>query len=237
MITLYAFAPAFGLPSPGPFAIKTEVHLKMLGLGYQKRFDGRANAPKGKLPYIDDEGTVIADSTFIRRYLEHKHARDLDARLNSIERATAWTVERLAEDNLYWAMVHSRWAVDENFCKGPAHFFDHLPQDIQEGARQKQRAAVLGYLQAQGLGRHNTEEIAFLARRGYDALAEILGDKPYLLGQNPCGADASVFAQIVSALSPWFESPVRDAAASHTNLVAYGERMMSAYFPSFGQST
>ncbi len=205
----------------------------MLGLEYEKRCDGRANAPKGKLPYIDDDGTLIADSTFIRRHLEHKHSRDLDAGLNPTQRATAWAVERLVEDNLYWAMVHTRWAVDENFSKGPAHFFDPLPEDIQEGARQKQRAAVLGYLHAQGLGRHNTEEIAFFARRGYDALAQILGDRPYLLGQNPCGADASVFAQIVSALSPWFESPVRDAAASHTNLVAYGQRMMSAYFPGF----
>jgi glutathione S-transferase len=233
MITLYTFAPAFGLPGPGPFAIKTEVHLQMLRLEYQKRAEGRVNAPKGKLPYIDDEGTVVADSTFIRRHLEHKHSRDLDAGLNSIQRATAWAVERLVEDNLYWAMVHSRWAVDDNFYKGPAHFFDHLAKDIQAEARQKQRAAVLGYLQAQGLGRHNTEEIAFIARRGYDALAEILGDKAYLVGQKPCGADASVFAQIVSALTPWFESPVRDAAASHTNLVAYGKRMMSTYFPSF----
>src|SRR5579859_5071233 len=169
MITLFTFAPAFGLPGPGPFALKTEVHLRMLGLEYKKRFDGRANAPKGKLPYIDDDGTVIADSTFIRRHLEHQYSRDLDAGLNPIQRATAWAVERLAEDNLYWAMVHSRWALDENFHKGPAHFFDHLPEDIQEEARQKQRAAVLGYLHAQGLGRHNTEEIAFFARRGYDA--------------------------------------------------------------------
>jgi glutathione S-transferase len=233
MITLYTFAPAFGLPSPGPFAIKTEVHLQMLRLEYQKRVEGRAYAPKGKLPYIDDGGTIVADSTFIRRYLENKHSRDLDAGLNPIQRATAWAVERLAEDNLYWAMVHSRWAVDENFYKGPAHFFDHLPEDAQAEARQRQRAAVLGYLHAQGLGRHNNDEIAFLAQRGYDALAEILGDKPYLLGQRPCGADASVFAQIVSALSPWFESPVRDAAVSHTNLVAYGKRLMSTFFPGF----
>jgi glutathione S-transferase len=141
------------------------------------------------------------------------------------------------EDNLYWAMVHSRWAVDENFYRGPAHFFDHLPEDIQEEARQRQRATVLGYLHAQGMGRHNTEEIAFFARRGYSALDQIIGDKPYLTGQIPCGADASVFAQILSALSPWFESPVRDAASSHRNLVAYCTRMISTYFPSFAWRT
>jgi glutathione S-transferase len=232
MIVLYGFSPAFGLPSPGPFVMKTEVHLQMMGLKYQIRTDGRALAPKGKLPYIDDDGVLVADSTFIRFHLEGKYSTDLDQGLTAAQRAEAWAIERLAEDSLYWAMVHSRWAVDENFKKGPAHFFDHLPSNAQDDARQKQRAAVLGYLQAQGLGRHTSEEIAALARRGYSALAQILGDKPYLMGDRPCAADASVFAQIVSALSPWFESQVRDAAEAHENLIDYSNRMMTAYFPS-----
>lgn len=62
VIKLYCFAPAFGLPSPGPFAIKTEVHLKMMRLPHVKRFAGYADAPRGKLPYIDDDGMVVADS-------------------------------------------------------------------------------------------------------------------------------------------------------------------------------
>jgi glutathione S-transferase len=213
--------------------MKTEIHLQMLGIGYRKQFDGRPNAPKGKLPYISDEGTVVADSTFIRFYLEEKYSADFDVGLNDSQRGVAWAVERLVEDNLYWAMVHSRWAVDANFDRGPAHFFDHFPDEVQHDARQKQRSAVLGYLQAQGLGRHTTEEIALLTRRGYSALAHILGDKPYITGDRPCGADASVFAQIASALSPWFESEVRDAVAAHANLVEYRDRMMAVYFKRF----
>ena len=235
MITLHGFAPAFGLPSPGPFDIKTEVQLKMLGLDYQKIFVGFAGAPKGKLPYIGDNGTVIADSAFIRLHLESKYPADLDSGLNDGERASAWAVERLVEDQLYWMMVHSRWAMDENFEKGPAHFFDHLPEPIQDQARQKQRSAVLGYLHGQGLGRHTLEEIGVLAQRGYWALSQLLGDKAFLMGAQPCGADASVFAQIASALSPHFESPVRAAAATHANVVDYAERMMAAYFPDFGR--
>jgi glutathione S-transferase len=232
VITLFGFAPAFGLPSPGPFDLKTEIHLQMMGLVYRKICDGRANAPKGKLPYIDDDGTLVADSTFIRLYLEKKYSKVLDADLDDGQRAIAWTVERLVEDSLYWAMVHSRWAVDANFAKGPAHFFDHLPDDIQEDARQKQRTAVLGNLQAQGIGRHTSAEIEILAQRGYSALATILGEKRFLVGDRPCGADASVVAQIASALSPCFDSPVRTAVAVHSNLVEYSRRMMAAYFPS-----
>ena len=233
VIRLYGFDSNFGIPSVGPFDMKTEIQLQMMGLKYRK-IHGRANmAPKGKLPYIDDNGTIVGDSTFIRFYLEDKYAKDLDDGLTDSQRASAWAAERLVEDSLYWAMVHSRWAVEANFKKGPAHFFDHLPDEVQDAARQKQRAAVLGYLHAQGLGRHSPGEIALIACRGYWALSQILGAKPFLTGNRPCGADASVFAQIASALTGFFESPVRDAIASHTNLVQYHKRMMAIYFPDF----
>lgn len=233
MITLHAFAPAFGLPSPGPFVMKTEAQLQMMRLPYERVIDRPAGAPKGKLPFIEDDGTIVADSTFIRFHLEAKYAVDLDAGWDDRSRATAWAIERLVEDQLYWAMVHSRWAIDANFAKGPSHFFDALPEDIRDQARQKQRSAVLSYLDGQGIGRHGLDDLARLARHGYASLAQLLGDRPYILGDRPCGADASVFAQLASVLTPWFESPVRDAAAAHDNLVAYSRRMMAAHFPDF----
>ena len=231
MIDLYCFPPAFGLPSPGPFAIKTEVHLKRSGLRYAKRFEGYADAPKGKLPYIDDDGTIVADSTFIRLHIERRHGIDLDQGYDQSQRASAWAIERLVEDQLYWAMVHTRWAMNENFEKGPLHFFDRLPDAERDAARQKQRRAVLGYLDGQGLGRHSLGEITALAEIGYAALSTLLGDKPYLLGNRECAADATVFAQLASILTPFFDSPVRDAALRHGNLVAHSERMMRRYFP------
>src|ERR1700733_1192744 len=106
MITLYAFGSNFGLPDPSPFVMKTEVHLKMAKLGYRREEGGPQGAPKGKLPYIDDDGMVIADSVFIRDYLERTYNVDFDWGLNDNQRAFAWTVERMVEDHLYWIMVH-----------------------------------------------------------------------------------------------------------------------------------
>src|SRR6266480_2026973 len=73
MITLYAFGPAFGLPDPSPFVLKAEVLLKMAGVPYRTSTEGFGKAPKGKLPYIDDDGERIADSTFIRWHIEKKY--------------------------------------------------------------------------------------------------------------------------------------------------------------------
>lgn len=128
VIYLHAFAPAFSLPSPGPFAIKSEVQLRMLGLAYRLVTGTRDAAPKGKPAYIDDGGVLVADSTFIRLHLETPRGIDLDAGFDEGQRALAWSTERLVEDNLYWAMVHSRWAIEENFEIGPARFFDALPK-------------------------------------------------------------------------------------------------------------
>ena len=235
MIKLYGFVPSFGLPDPGPFVLKTEVQLKMLNLDYRRELNGLPDAPKGRLPYINDNGTVVADSTFIRSYLEKKYAVDLDAGFDESQRSFAWTVERFVEDHIYWTMVYSRWAIDENFAKGPSHFYDGLPEEVQQITRDKSRSNVLTYLRGQGIGRHSIDEIGELAARSFTSLSQLLGDNPFLLGDRPCGADASVFAQIASTLTPWFESPVRDAAQAHQNLVAYSDRMMVQYYPDFAR--
>ena len=85
MITLYTFGPAFGLPDPSPFVMKAQMLLKLAKLEYQANTKGFFRAPKGKLPFIDDNGTIVADSTLIRLHLEQKHgdrlrSRSFDAR-------------------------------------------------------------------------------------------------------------------------------------------------------------
>ena len=102
MITLYNFGPAFGLPDPSPFVMKTETLLKISGLPYRTDKTGFRKAPKGKLPYINDDGEIVADSTFIRWHLEKKHKIDFDRGLTPEQRAAAWAFEKMAEDNLYW---------------------------------------------------------------------------------------------------------------------------------------
>jgi glutathione S-transferase len=101
MITLYAFGPAFGLPDPSPFVTKVEVLLKMPGLPYRTDTAGFRRAPKGKLPYIDDDGERVADSTFIRWHLENKYRIDFEKGLSPEQRAIAWAFEKMAEDNLF----------------------------------------------------------------------------------------------------------------------------------------
>lgn len=230
-LTLYATRAAFGLPDSSPFVIKTEVQLQMAGVAYERASAIPPQAPNGKLPFIDDDGVVVSDSTFIRAHVERKYALDLDAGLDAHQRAQAWTIERLLEDHLYFAMVWFRWIEPENFAKGPAHFADGAPEGERERLRKEMQARKAAELHAQGLGRHQPAQIAALGERSIHALAELLGDQPYFMGASPSGVDATAFGMLACVITPFFDTPLRRAAQSHPALVDYVARMMRRYYP------
>ena len=95
MIVLYGAGPGFGLPEISPYVTKTEVQLQLAGLAYRKERATPQQSPKGQVPFIDDDGYLVADSTFVRAYLEQKFDFDLDEGLLPVERAQAWAIERM----------------------------------------------------------------------------------------------------------------------------------------------
>lgn len=231
MITLYNFGPAFGLPDPSPFVMKTETLLKMAKLPYRTDSTGFAKAPKGKIPYIDDDGVVVPDSTFIRWHIEKKYRFDFDQGLDASQRATAWAFEKMAEDHLYWIAVNDRWMNDENFRKGPIQFFKGVPALIRPFVTTMVRRKLRATLHGQGTGRHSPEEILAIATRSFSAIAEFLGDKPFFMGSEPTGVDATMFAFVCAGLCPLFSSPNRTAIERHDNLRRYVGRMTARFYP------
>ena len=232
MITLYSFGPGFGLPDPSPFVTKTEVLLKMAKLPYRADTSGFKKAPKGKLPYVDDDGgETIADSTFIRWHLEKKYKIDFDRGLSPEQRAIAWAFEKMLEEHLYWAVVHARWMDDANFAKGPATFFRAIPAPVRPFLVSIIRRRLRQTLHGQGIGRHSHDEIFALGMRSVDATADYLGTKPFMMGAEPTGLDATAFAFVAGVLCPLFDTPLRSAAERHENLKQYVGRMTDRFYP------
>ena len=230
MITLYTFGPYFGLPDASPFVIKAMLLLKLAGLEYSEDRGGYGKAPKGKLPYINDDGLIVADSTFIRFHIEEKYGFDFDAGLTPEQKAAAWAIEKMCEEHLYLALVATRWLDDANFAKGPAHFFETVPKPLRPAVQKLIRRKVGKILKLQGFGRHTPDERDDLAIADINALATLIGDKAYLMGDEPCGADAAVFAFVAGFLAPAFDTPIRTAAEKHKNLTFYRDRILRKYF-------
>jgi len=178
MTTLYGWGPMFDSPSPSPFVMKTDIQLQMLGVTFDRAIANLESVAKNKAPYVEDDGAIIEDSSFIRFHFERKLGKDLDEGLTQAQRGQAWAVERMLEDRLNLIMVHERWLDDANFNKGPRMFFMGVPeaarQQVCDGARNDLKAMMQGH----GIGRHSREERMQLAGRDIAAVAAMLGDQP-----------------------------------------------------------
>ena len=228
MITLYGAGEGFGLPEISPYVMKTEVQLKMAGLPYAKALGRREDSPKGQVPFIDSDGARIADSTFIRGYLERTYGLDFDEGLTPEQRATAWAIERMMENHFNWVSAQARWMDPVNFAKGPAHFFDGAPEGVRDAVQGEVQRRIQG-----AIGRHSELEMVALGVRSLAAVAAILGDKPFLFGRRPCGADATVFALLAGVLTPYFDSELKRRTEGFGTLVAYVDRLMAQFYPEF----
>lgn len=229
--TLYGFGPYLGMPDGSPHVLKGHVLLRMAGLDYVTDNSLTLDkTPKGKLPVLDDAGELIPDTVFIRRHIERKYGFDFDRGLDKTERAEAWAAERMLEDHLYWVCLTMRWAIPENFAAGPAHFFDAVPQPMQQAVREGALARVLANLQAHGIGRHSVEEITDLGMQSLEALSALLGNRAWLMGEQPCGTDASMTGMLTMLFST-LDFDLRRRALDLPKLAAYTDRAMARFFP------
>jgi glutathione S-transferase len=233
MIILAGGGAMWGLPEISPFVTKTEIHLKMAGLKYTKRQAMPEESPKGQIPFIDDGGKLIGDSSFIRCHLEREYQVDLDEGLTPYGRATAMAIEMMVEHELAPAVGYFRWLTPENFERGPGMWFNDMPEVQREQMKRGLQEEVRKVMKARGIARHSDEEIVGLGVRSLRALEVFLGKKPFLMGDEPCGADAFVFATLAGAMTPFFPSPLRDEAIQFPTLVAYVQRMFDKFYPEF----
>ena len=236
MIQLVQFAPAFGLPNASPFCMKLETWLRMAGLPYIAVNDSMRvmKAPKGKLPYIQDGGQTLADSSFIVDYLR-KTYKDLDVGISTADRALATAVKSMMEEHFYFVMLVMRW-VDERGWKviGPG-FGETIKKSGVPGfatpfVMNMIRKQVTQTAHRQGMARHSVPEVEEIGVGLIDALAELAGDRPYFLGNEPRSIDASVFPFVWSVLATPIDGRLRSHMQSKKHLVDYSDRIAAKHF-------
>jgi glutathione S-transferase len=232
MITLHQFPPALGLPNASPFCLKLELYLRMAGLPYRNAYTLELHkAPKGKLPWIDDDGTAVADSGLIIDYLKRKYGDPLDAGLNPEQRALALAITRLIEEHLYWAVLYDRWITPQGWAMTRPAFFGTLPRPLRAIVPLVARRGIRAELQGHGMGRHAPAQIHALGVADVDALAVLLDGQEFFLGAQVSSVDAIATAFLANILMVPLETPIKSAAVGHGNLAAYCRRMAGQYFP------
>jgi glutathione S-transferase len=231
VIRLYQFRPAFGLPNASPFCMKVETYLRMAGLAYEcPRGADVRKSPKGKMPFIEDEGAVVADSSFIIDHLKRKYGDPLDSHLGAAERAAALAVQRMLEENTYWTVVYFRWIDEAGWALTRAAFFDWMKPPLKWIVPAVARRIVRRELHGHGMGRHTRDEIVAIGMKDLTAAADFLGDKPYFMGAQPSSLDATTYAFLANVLWVPVESPLKQHARKYPQLEAYCQRMKQKYY-------
>jgi glutathione S-transferase len=222
---------AWGLPSISPFCLKLDTYLRMVDIPHRVVVDATPfGAPKRKLPYIEHGGQRIGDSGFIIEYLQREFGCDPDAGLSGEQKAIAHALRRLLEENLYWTLVYDRWMVDRNW----QHFRDlvlaGIPLPLRRILGPGIRRGVGRALRGHGIGVHTAAEIHAIGIRDIGALADLLADRPFLMGAEPGEIDATAYGLLANMLLVPIESPVKDEGLRRGNLVAYLDRVKTRYF-------
>ncbi|HET6467887.1 MAG TPA: glutathione S-transferase family protein [Geminicoccaceae bacterium] len=224
-MTLFQFPAVWGR-NPSPFALKLETWLKLAGIPYQVReTTSFGRAPKGKVPYIEDAGRLIGDSTLIIAHLKATRGIDPDAGLDDRERAEALALQRLFEDHLYFVMVWSRWVDPAGWAETGEALFAVLPGPLRPAARRYARWRVRRMLHQQGLGRHRRDEIYAMGRDDLRAVADYLEERPFFMGERLTGIDAVAYGFLANILLVPVETELKRAAEELPNLVAWVDAM------------
>lgn len=233
MIKLFGFGPAFGVPDPSSFVMKVDCYLRMAAIDYELDLSGAnlQKAPKGKLPYIEQDGSVLADSQFILNSLDEKFNRPLDAWLSDEQRGWSVLATKSLDENLYWCLVYSRWIDEESWPLTKAAFFDVLPPVVRNIVPIIARRSVRKNLFGHGIGRHSATEIAAIADQTLQALSLALADKPYFMGDKPCNLDATAFGLLSLFALTTTRNTMTDLILKYDNLMQYCRRNAEQYYP------
>ena len=139
-------------------------------------------------------------------------------------------IRRLIEENLYWVLVHDRWMIDANWVQFRDIMLGGVPAPLRPAIALMARRAVRAQLRGHGLGRHSTEEARAIGYRDLAALADLLGDHPYFMGETATEIDAIAYGLLANLLGAPIRSPVTDAVRSHANLVSFVDRFRGHYY-------
>lgn len=231
MIKLFQFNRHWGMPNVSPFGMKLETYLRMAKLPYECVFtNDPRRAPKGKLPYIDDDGKVIADTGLIIHYLKNKFGDTVDAHLTAEQRAIALAFQRLCEEHLYWVIYYNRWVDPNGWHVLSALIFRGMPRWKVSLISRIMKRKTRDQLYQQGMGRHTAQEVYQLGLEDLRALSVQLEKGPYFFGAEPCSIDACVFSFLSSIWYPPIASPLKEAMQQMPHLVAYCDGMKQRYF-------
>jgi len=229
MLKLLTFPSLFGEPGGSPFCVKAICLLNMSGQQWQAEIADVRKMPKAKLPVLKVGSRLIPDSENIRAYLQEQGA-EFDANLTNSERATSRAMIRMAEEHLYFHQMADRWLREDVWPLTREEVFGEIPKLLRNFITNKIRKNLRAGLYVQGTSRFTETERAQRVSLDLTAIKAQLADKPFLFGDKPTAAYASVCPILSGFASIPLPTEVSNLVKNDTALTDYIARMRTALY-------
>lgn len=188
-----------------PYCDKVRRILAYKGLAYKVQEVTIADAiggkykkvsPTGKLPVLNIDGRVVIDSTDIAYVLEKLYPAPALIPADPKLRALMHVIEDWADESLYFYEIAIRCGFPENAAQRGRDLTAHDTGIMKAILASQAPKAVMKIAQTQGIGRKDKSTILRETARHLDALAGLLGDGEWLVGDHMSLADLAVFVQV-----------------------------------------
>jgi glutathione S-transferase len=233
-VKLHQFPTGKNIPNLSPFCLKLETFLRVNKIPYENDY-GYKMGKKGKLPWIEYKGEKKNDSNMIIDYLNETFEVNLDKDFSNEQLALGRATRSMLEENTYWALIYNRYVENFNEFKKlvPLPSGGSLGFNVSQKMYQRKMQKCLD---GHGLGRHSKEELYKIAEDDIKALSDLLGEKEYLLGENPSSFDCTVFGLCANILYSGMESPMCTYIKENaTNIVALCDKIKETYWADWAE--
>jgi len=230
MLTLYSWPALCGVADNNGYGLKVFAFLKLAGVPFaQEHVFDASKAPRGQLPYIDDDGETIGDSDTIIAHLIRKHRLTIDDALTAAQCDTNLLIGRMLDD-LYWVMSYSRWK-DERYWPAFRDTLLRAHPDFTEESLLKAKEYNLQRYHYAGIGRYEPD--AAMARGFADlgVLARLIPAERYVHGAKPTSVDACIYGFIANIYFYDIDTPLKQFVVAHDNIVRHCRAIHQAVSP------
>jgi glutathione S-transferase len=212
VIQVHVVPGAFGTLSLSPFCTKLMVWFKLADLPHEIVLASMMRSPKGKVPFIEENGVLMGDSQLCIEHLTAKYGVAIDVGLSPADLALGRAVRRMIEEGTYWTSVYNRWEMDQGYLAVRPAFMAFMPPVLGHFIVPSLRRKIRKALHAQGTGRHAEIEVQTMGVADLNAVRDLMGDHRFFFGDEPRSIDATIFAFVDGLARFPVDSPLNQAA-------------------------
>lgn len=230
MLTLYSYPELFGVADNNGYGLKVFAYLKLAGVPFvhEHLFDA-SKAPRGQLPFVEDDGAAIGDSETIIAHVTRKYGVALDAALTPAQEDLRLMVVRLLDD-LYWVMSYSRWK-DEAFWPAFADALKAQHPRLTDADLLAAKEFNAKRYHFQGIGRYAPPDAYARGLSDLGVLARLVPEEGFVFGATPTSLDAAIYGFIANIHFYPIATPLKVFVDANANLVRHCRAIHAAVSP------